>query len=251
MSATSRVLSGRDNTSGVALNLVLLVGLIVAVLAGSVVTVTLRSSDNALDVNEAGSLAPLLAAHRAVDIERAIIPRNRFFLTTRNLREYWDFAVEAGGPFEEVSRTLTVDEDRHQAELELLRFRDGIGALTARRSQQGIVAIDLVVGTQPNPVLARTASDYALDVAAGRTSMVHAAFGRRMATELPAGLFATKVAIAMAGMQRPARVAAQVFYPSRYGREVVTYLVFRNGLRSVELALDKQGRITNLFLYSL
>lgn len=224
------------------------VATLVTILAGVVAAAVPRGQAPAAP----GHLALLLAAHKSQVVSAHVAPDEREELSANRLRDAWAAAVDGLGPLRRVSRRYLVREGGGvQDELEVLQFSHGAGVLTARRTPAGITGLVLLVGAAADPTAAAAASAYAQDLALGRLQPVRARFDSTMTTALPAELFTAETSAATAGLQPPATVAGQIVV-RRAGLTVIeTYLLFRNGLRRIEVTLAPNGSIAGLYIRPL
>ena len=222
--------------------------IVATLLAGTFAAVFARGATSA----PPGHLAALLAAQRANVVAAHVAPSVRDELTTSRLSAAWTAAVEGVGPLRTVSRHYVVNEGAHvQDELEVLQFAGGTGVLTARRTPAGITGLVLLVSALHDRASAAAASAYAQQLVAGQVQPVRARFDAEMTTALPADVLSAETAAITAGLQPPARVAGQIVV-RRAGLTVVeTYLLFRNGLRRVEMSLEPNGSIAGLYIRPL
>jgi len=221
-----------------------------ATLAGGGATAVVRAL-NSEDAS-VGHLARLLAAHRAGVVADHVAPSAADDLTKQRLQASWAQVVVSTGPLRRVTRTYVVHEsDGVKDELELLAFAHGSGTLAVHRTPAGITGLYLLASTLTDTRSASAAASYAVDLATGRLEPVRARFGAQMAAALPSEVFAAETAAATAGLQRPATVAGQVVVRPGGLTVVETYLLFRNGLRRIEMTLDPGGSIVGLYIRPL
>ena len=199
-----------------------------------------------------GHLALLLSADRSGVVAAHVAPSSRDELTATRLGVVWSAAVGDVGGLREVRAHYVVRETGgSQDELEVLRFSRGGGVLTAHRTPAGITGIVLLVGHGGDQEQVPEAAAYATDLVTGRLPLVRARFNVQMSQALPAELFAAETAAATAGLQPPASVVGQIVV-RRAGLTVLeTYLLFRNGLRRIEMTLEPNGSIAGLYIRML
>lgn len=223
-------------------------GVAVTLVAG-VLTAVLT---HAQTVAAPGHLATLLNAHRASVLADHVASAQRGELTATRLSDAWSVAIADVGALRRVTHHYVVREGGGaQDELEVLQFADGGGVLTARRTPAGITGLVLLVGAAGDPADAAVASAYANDLATGELQPLRAKFDVQMASALPADLFTAETAAATAGLQRPATVAGQIVVRRGALTVIETYLLFRNGLRRVEMTLQPNGSIAGLYIRPL
>jgi osmotically-inducible protein OsmY len=221
-------------------------GATAATLLGGILTATLT---HASSTAAPGHLAELLATQRAGVVAAHVASSVRAELNASRLSLAWSAAVAEIGPLQRVSRHYVVqDGGGTQDELEALQFARGSGVLTARRTPAGITGLVLLIGGVNDERAATAASAYAQEVVAGQLQPVRARFDAEMTTALPAGVFSAATATATAGLLGPARVAGQIVVRRSALTVVETYLLFRNGLRRIEMTFQPNGSIAGLYI---
>ena len=109
----------------------------------------------------------------------------------------------------------------------------------------------LLISAVDDSAAAATAAGYAQDLVTGRLQPVRARFDAQMTSALPVELFTAETAAVTAGLRPPATVAGQIVVRRGGFTVVETYLLFANGLRRVEVALEPNGSIAGLYIRPL
>jgi hypothetical protein len=198
-----------------------------------------------------GALAMSLARGHAEQVEQLLSPAVRSQLPASRLTTDWQVAVAGAGQFQRVVRTVTVNEGPIHHELEVLSFANGTGTLSAWRTSKGITALWLMAGTPFDAHQAQLAAGYAKDLVAGDYAGVTAAFDPQVASALPEAKLAATTQQVDADLTPGSTVIAQVTVLGSPDTVVETYLLFKNGLRRVEISFDDQQRIAGLYIHSI
>ena len=200
------------------------------------------------ETSHVGKLAPMLAHGDANGVAKLITPAYRSELSADKLQASRDAVTGATGPLQRVVRTVTVHERDTRHELEILSFSRGTGVLSAVRASKGITALVLLAGTSFDQGAAGIARAYADDLTTGDFSRIRAAFDPTMLAALPTALLASETRAGISRLQAPVSVVAQVTADRSPYVVVETYLLFRNGLRRVEITLDPDDQIAGMYL---
>ena len=199
-----------------------------------------------------GEIAQTLADDRADRVADQVAPTAQKALTADRLRAAWNLAVSDLGAFRGVSKSYSVHESSDvQDELEVLDFAEGTGTLAAVRDSHGITGLRLLITTEPAPDVAAQAAGDATDLVSGRLADLSQHFTTEMTDRFPLARLTGITTQLLGNLRGPATVVAQT--ASRAGSIVVvqTELLFRNGIRRVQIAFDEQGLIAGLYLLRL
>lgn len=200
---------------------------------------------------DVGALATFLARGDAERVARLVAPADQSALPASRLAAAWQVAAAGAGPFRRVVRTITVDEGRIHHELEVLSFANGTGTLSAWRTSEGITALWLVAGAPFDANEAALAGGYAKDLVNGDFTTLRAAFDQTMASALPQDQLASETHDDISALTPGASIVAQVTVPRPADTTVVTYLLFKNGLRRLDITFDARQQIAGMFIHNI
>lgn len=133
----------------------------------------------------------------------------------------------------------------------MLSFNHGSATLSVIRRSAGITGMLLLVGTSTDTQAAAAGTKLAQDLVTAQFGKVRRAFDGWMRAGLPSARLRAITVTVTSHLRTPAEVAAQITVHHGLFTVVETYLLFRNGLRRVEVTLDEHRKVAGLYLRAI